>query len=143
MKVKLVLSTIGKMNIPKEVVHSPSFQSFMSVHDEQKHVSWEEVERRMRAYFPGKVSLEAVPSVEKLTKLCLGLAKYDLNGSPSNWDPRPVTNTRLDSGSREAEIYEWGMWVMFEHPEGVDRVISSYDQGFIPDCYAYLEEYYT
>lgn len=81
-------------------------------------------------------------SLERFMKLCLGLAKYDLNGAPSNWKPRTsVTNT--GKGSREAEIYELGMWIWFEHPEGVNEVISSYDKGYIPDCYEYLEDYYT
>jgi hypothetical protein len=145
---------------PKDIVHTENFQSFMSVH-KPEDTPWTEVEARVRAYLQSSAAASVVPRPKepkatsggpettsgagetqeevsrRFLKLCLGLAKYDLNGAPSNWVPQLGANT-----PREVGICEWALWVWCEYSsEEVDEVISSYDQGFIPDCYEYLIEY--
>lgn len=139
------------MQVPKEIVESESFQSFMSIHYPATDTPWEEVENRVRNFCMEK------GKDERFTLLCLGLAKYDLNGAPSNWEPQY---------KHEDTVFDWAEYVMMrntktkksdkasnlnspdeeseeESENDVDRIIEIYKEGFIPDCFTYLIDYFT
>ena len=119
---------------------TPSFQKFLSVHDQHKDKSWDEVKEKVTKYYQKNNGND-----EKFLKLCLGLAKYDLHGAPSNWD---------DRFNHEKTIFEWAKWVSEkidnaansdnseDYEQDIDYIIETYEEGLIPDCYSLMIEYF-
>jgi hypothetical protein len=124
-----------------DLVKTPSFQQFLSVHDPNTDASWDEVKKRVISY----CILKGKTLDDKFVKVALGLAKYDLNGAPSNWEPQY---------NHENTIFDWAEWVLTHRFEGrdeeeieeyeqeIDYIIETYEDGLIPDCYSLLEEYF-
>src|SRR5690349_15020027 len=83
----------------QSIVHTPAFQSFLSVHNPARDKSWDEVKERVTKY----CQVTKRNTDERFLKLSLGLAKYDLNGAPSNWN---------DEYSHEKTIYDWATDLM-------------------------------
>lgn len=81
----------------ESIIKTPSFQKFLSVHDQHNDKSWDEVKEKVTKYYQKNNGND-----EKFLKLCLGLAKYDLHGAPSNWD---------DRFNHEKTIFEWAKYV--------------------------------
>ncbi len=116
------------------LIESPGYQAFLSVHDPHRDISWEEVKRRVIAYCNAKGKGDQ----ERFTQLSLALAKYDLNGAPSNWEEH----------DHETTIFNWASWAMEgalddeEREGGIDIIIDTLNRGFIPDCFSFLEYFY-
>lgn len=101
--------------------------------------------------------------------LALALTKYDINGAPSNWELRyahenvifqwardtlnregalkdPASYNRiLDADPLEEELgEELSPNEAKDHHIGeVDKLISSYEKGFIPDAFDQLLDFFT
>jgi len=126
----------------KAIVETQSFQKFLSVHDPYKDKSWDEVKERVTKYYQKNNEND-----EKFLKLCLGLAKYDLHGAPSNWE---------DRFEHEKTIFDWAKWIFAKTnneagidsdnsediEEDIDYIIETYEKGLIPDCYSFMIEYF-
>ncbi|AHA46174.1 hypothetical protein ISTM_276 [Insectomime virus] len=71
----------------------------------------------------------------RFKNLALALSYYDYNGAPSNWQ---------EEYKHEETVYDWTKGVMEdEDEEDIDEVIEVYNEGYISDCYNFMENYFT
>ncbi|ALH06751.1 hypothetical protein PMV_053 [Port-miou virus] len=72
---------------------------------------------------------------DRFKNLALALSYYDYNGAPSNWQKEY---------KHEETIFGWTKGVLKnEDEEDIDEVIEVYNKGYIPDCYNFMENYFT
>nr|WRK65066.1 hypothetical protein MarFTME_021 [Marseillevirus futianmevirus] len=72
---------------------------------------------------------------DRFKNLALALSCYDYNGAPSNWQ---------EEYKHEETVFDWTKGVLEdEDEEDIDEVIETYNEGYIPDCYNFMENYFT
>lgn len=74
--------------------------------------------------------------------LALALAKYDFYGAPSNWYPNQ--HDQYYDCTHEQVILEWADWSnkQEEYNDTITDLISSYNEGLIPDAFDLMEDYF-
>lgn len=110
-------------------IHSDSFQKFMTACDDlesEAGCTLQEATQRVLALCANKD--------QRFKDLVSALTCYDYHGMPSNY---------LPEYKHEETIIRWAEGVLEnEDPDDIDDVIDSYKQGFISDCFNFMENYF-
>ncbi|AMQ10659.1 hypothetical protein [Brazilian marseillevirus] len=108
------------------------FQNFLragpqDLLEEEAGCAYEDVKRR--------VSKICEKESDRFKNLALALSYYDYNGAPSNWQ---------EEYKHEKTVFDWAKGVLEdEDEEDIDDVIEAYNEGLIPNCYSFMENYFT
>jgi hypothetical protein len=91
---------------------SPLGQALMTVHNPFTDARWAKVKGRVsacvhRRWAQLKKCRRPQMPLEQFCDLALALAKYDLNGAPSNWQRDEGLEMEMD---HEEHIFEWALW---------------------------------
>lgn len=116
------------MAIPDEVVQSECFQQFLTVlTPAEQEKKWNKVR--------DKVMKRCLDLHQDGLDLALALAKYEMNGSPSNWNS--------DDEQREDMIRDWCDWCLQNSsPDRIKSILSQYRRGLIPDAFEEMIEFF-
>lgn len=145
-----------EFDIPHDISKTEDFQSILTVASQDDLNKYDSYFQRMKERIEKeKLSMKEKGKIlhDKFEPLAFAFFKYDFNGAPSNWFPEYKhedyiiewtefiinkaygiisDNEKEESGEEDSES---------EYIIKIDRIIESYNSGFIPDCFVFMNQF--